>query len=163
MYLSHDADIVVNPEKAKKWSKSNNSAMTYDDSDDSDSDYIDENAFGGFAGFNIKFNNLKALKEVQLGKYDAEYEHLTVVDGLNLKALCANKNCKAYQSKKTWIQKGHGCYNIAEVRFGNKCRGCQQELDWNSITSFGFTRARIQVKGIVLDENHSSKEYDKEF
>ena len=57
----------MNPESASKGHKKTHTSVTYDNSDDSDSDYIDENAFGGF---NINFTNFKAIKEVQLGKYD---------------------------------------------------------------------------------------------
>ena len=118
-------------------SSTNSSPKPPEDPDD----YEDENDFN--------FSDLKNKKTVKLGKYDPEYKHLTVSAGLNLKGKCSNKNCKANtQSQRSWIRKGFGVFDLGEARFYNKCQACNSPINGKTITSLGFTKAKVRIKGI---------------
>lgn len=74
-----------------------------------------------------------------------------VAPGLNLKGMCDNEKCPAFTSKKTWIRKGFGNFDINKERFGNFCAACKSAIKAKSIKSLGYTRCTISVKGMKYE------------
>jgi len=86
---------------------------------------------------------------VTLGKYDPKKEYLTVYPGVNLKGMCSNSKCIAF-NKPTWIKCGFGTFNIGKIRSKSLCPCCKERINSKTIMTFGFTRAEISVEGLKL-------------
>ena len=117
-------------------------------------EYFDECSISDFS-----FSNLEKQKSKALGKYDPKYENLVVVPGLNHKARCKNQNCLSITNKtnKTWVRKGMGSFDLAEDRYDNKCVACGEEIDAESILTFGITRAKVSIAGRKRVDNKNGK------
>lgn len=73
--------------------------------------------------------------------------------GINLKARCDNPNCMSQKTAKfiTWIPLGYGDFELNEMRFDKVCQGCGSDVDPESITNFGFTKAKVVINGRKFD------------
>ena len=93
----------------------------------------------------------------QLEKYDAKKNHLIISAGLNLKGKCFFSGCNAknYRSNKTWVHLGFGDFKISYARYNKICRGCNNKLSPDSLTSIGIMKAKLTINGILKKNDGS--------
>jgi hypothetical protein len=77
-----------------------------------------------------------------------------VAPGLNLLAICRNKNCVA-SDKQICIIKRFGTFHIGEEMFNCICPACQKETD--QATNFGYFKTKISIQG---KRNGSKEKYE---
>ena len=80
--------------------------------------------------------------------------------GLNLKGMCWNLKCCAYQ-KKTWIKKGFGDFNIMQEILNCKCPDCEKNVPPEAIKALAFFKTKAKVEG-EMSENKTKVTLDKE-
>ncbi len=64
--------------------------------------------------------------------------------GLNLLAICRNKNCFAF-NEWVWIKKGFGMFQIGEEIFNCLCPACKKETE--EAKNFGYFKTKILIQG----------------
>ena len=93
-------------------------------------------------GISFNFNSLDK-KKIKVFKPSAKKYRL-VCKGLNLEAICKNKDCIAF-GKKVWIQRGFGTFQLSKQIFHCYCPLCKEKTQ--DATNIGYCLTHIKFEG----------------